>query len=91
MAGISSGAPSPTLSRTRTRTCHGAVSFGNCPAGIYTSRRFGDPRVTVDITAADGLQLIGKLSATQARALARALLSAAEAIDGAQRFVRGAA
>lgn len=90
MAVMHSGAQAaPTI--TRTRTCHGAVSFGNCPAGIYTSRREGDHRVSVDIAATDGLLVTGRLSATQARAMARALLAAAEAVDGAQRFVRGAA
>lgn len=90
MAGMNPGAHSaPTI--TRTRTCHGAVSFGACACGVYTSRREGDARISVDIAATDGLQVIGRLSATQARSMARALLSAADAIDGAQRFVRGAA
>lgn len=67
------------------------MSFGNCPAAIFTSRRFGETHATVEIVATDGLQVTGRLSAVQARAMARALLSAAEALDGAQRFVRGAA
>ncbi|WP_395699075.1 hypothetical protein [Aquabacterium sp.] len=92
MAVMTSGAPAaPTHSPiTRTRVCHGSLSFGSCPAGVYTSRREGDARVSVEI-ACDGVLITGRLSAVQARAMAKALLSAADAAGASQRFVRGAA
>lgn len=89
-AGPTAGARAPVQSRTR--TCHGFFSLGKAPGAIYSSRREGDATVTIDI-GAEGLVATGRMSAVQARSIARALLAAAEAVDAAQRrpqFVRSA-
>lgn len=79
-----------TTQSSRTRRCHGQFSIGRCGASVHSSRSTATPGVIVDITA-DGVLITNRLSAVQARACARALWAAAEAIDASQRFVRGAA
>lgn len=97
MAGLSLGVTSPTTTpapvASRTRRFHGAVALGDVPAVVY-SLRSGDPAGVVLAIGAggSGLALSGRLSAHQARLLARALTSAAEALEGPlQRAARGAA
>ncbi len=95
MAGTSPGAKPPTSSPTtsRTRTCHGFFTVGAVPAMVFSTRRQADPAVVVDLGHA-GTMASGRLSPTQARAAARALLQAADAVDVAQRhpaFTRAAA
>lgn len=95
MAGTSLGAASPTSSpaTSRTRTCHGFFTVGSVPAMVFSTRRQADPAVVVDLGHA-GTMASGRMSPVQARAAARALLQAAEAVEVAERrpgFTRGGA
>lgn len=94
MAGTPLGAKPPTSSpaTSRARTWHGSFTVGSVPAMVFSSRRLAEPAVMIDLGHA-GAMASGRMSATQARAAARALLQAAEAVDVAQRrpaFTRGA-
>jgi hypothetical protein len=93
MAGQSLGAPAPTLSRpqtlhlakdrsTRRRLNHGVVTLaGQQLACVYSARSSSACYpVTVELGTA-ALDLVHRLTAGQARALARALNSAASAAE----------
>lgn len=93
MAGPSLGAHAPAqptqVFTTRTRRQHGAVAANDgVLLTVSTSRRAGDwPGVTLqagDVSEPD-LYFADCLRPDAARALARALLAGAEAIDNAQR------
>lgn len=86
MAGISTGSTptSPTPTTSRTRTCHGFFTVGAVPAMVFSSRKEAVPAVIVDLGRA-GAMATGRMSPTQARAAARALIQAADAVDVAQR------
>jgi hypothetical protein len=69
---------------TRTRRNHGAFTLGGQLACIYSARR-ADACYGVSLELGAGtLTLAARFTAGQARAMARALLAAAAAVDGAQ-------
>lgn len=92
MAGTSIGAPAPlspasfsapqcappgVIASTRTRRNHGVFRLGNEVASVYSSRRVPDG-LGVSMTVGNGsLVFTGSMTATQARAMARALMAAA--------------
>lgn len=84
MAGLNAGAPSPIHSpqaaaQSRTRRYHGAFILAGLPAVVTSSRRRGDP-LGVALELGNGAAAIhGEMSLAQARALACALLQAADA------------
>jgi hypothetical protein len=99
MAGLPSGAPSPTFHHvpviTRTRREFGAAQLeGGEVVTVQASRRVREC-IGVNLQVADqagGDMLRGLLQPAQARMLARALIEAAAAVDQAQRqpqFTRG--
>lgn len=70
---------------TRTRRNHGVFLLGNELASVYSSRRESDGLGVTMVVGNGALQLSGSMTPTQARAMARALTCAAEAVDGAQQ------
>lgn len=78
-------APQRVPVTSRTRRVFGVFQLGRTQALVYASRRERQARAVV-VEIGDGARCqAGELTAAQARALARALLAAAEATDGAQR------
>lgn len=82
-------APHATLHRvpaasSRTRRNHGVFLLGNELATVDSSRRRGDA-CSVMLTVGSGTPLlVGGMTPAQARAMARALVVAAEAAEAAQ-------
>ncbi len=88
MAGTPSGAAAPTPSKptiSRTRCCHGFFTLGTVPGAIFSSRRGDDIAGVIVDLGRGGTVATGRMSSTQARSAARALLAAAEAVDNTQR------
>ena len=96
MAGNPIGATAPTspahssapqrahlhaVATTRTRRNHGCFLLGNELASVYSSRRVADGLGVVVNVGNGPLMLTGSMSSSQARAMARALLAAANAAD----------
>ena len=93
MAGIPMGAPAPTstppardprASRTRTRVGHCAIGVGGGTLQVFSSRERGAPRGVTVTVGTDALQLTGAMTPTQARSMAKALASAADAVERQQ-------
>lgn len=72
--------PSP-IHASRRRDFHGAVTFGDDTQARVFSLRSGGGAV-LELGASSGVVVTGRLSAQQARLLARALIAAATAADG---------
>jgi hypothetical protein len=98
MAGLPLGVvPAPTLPTlgasaltawtSRTRRCLGAFQLGDVLAAAFASRRSGDDRGVSLALGLDDKAITARMSSTQARILARALIEAAAAVDQAQRPV----
>lgn len=80
-AAATQGAPLHLHASTRTRRTHGVFMVGSERASVHSSRRDGDGlSVTLSI-GAGSLVLTGSMDATQARAMARALVAAAVAVE----------
>lgn len=72
-------------SSTRTRRNHGVFLLGDELASVYSSRRQADG-LGVTMTVGEGsLVLTGSMTPAQARAMARALVAAAEASEVTQQ------
>lgn len=94
MAGQSLGAPAPLSPsllpmRSRTRRLHALFALaGDTAASVHSTRRAELPRgVTLTLSSGEQAQALA-LAPTEARALACALLSAAEAQELVQRHQR---
>lgn len=86
--GASSPAFLPVLPlRSRTRRLHALFALaGDTAASVHSTRRSESPRgVTLTLNSGEQAQALA-LAPTEARALACALLSAAEALELVQRF-----
>jgi hypothetical protein len=86
MAGISSGAstpsiPTPRITSSRTRLNHGVFRLGDELATVYSSRRSTDCLGVTLSLGTGALVLTGSMTAAQARVMARALLAAAAAAE----------
>lgn len=76
---------------SRTRRCHGVFILGDRLACIYSTRRSTSAHgVTVELGHGDQPVPVS-LTPPQARAVARALLTAADAAEAVQRAVKGGA
>lgn len=91
MAGQPLGAPAPVSSpvlplRSRTRRLHALFALaGDTAASVHSTRRAEQLRgVTLTLSSGEQAQALA-LAPTEARALACALLSAAEALELVQR------
>lgn len=90
MAGLSLGAAAPESGAapgasqsprtTRTRRSHGVVMLGNQIGAVYSSRRESDGAKVLFEVGADNLVVAASMTALQARAMARALIAAADAV-----------
>lgn len=69
---------------SRTRRNHGVFIVGNQLACVYSSRRSGDDKSVQLVLGHEGPIFTGGMSPTQARAVARALVSAADAAEASQ-------
>lgn len=76
---------------TRTRRNHGAFTLGGQLACVYSARSAGKCYGVSFELGAGTLSLAARMTASQARAMARALTSAADAADATQRQEGGAA
>ncbi len=75
---------------SRSRRLHGVFSLaGDQAAAIYSTRRGGDAQAVMLEIGIGNQRLSGALTPGQARAMARALLVAAEAGDFTQQRARG--
>jgi hypothetical protein len=70
---------------TRTRRNHGAFTLGGQLACVYSARSAGKCYGVSFELGAGTLNLAARMTAGQARAMARALNSAADAADATQR------
>ena len=73
--------PHRMIVSSRTRRNHGVFQLGNELATVYSSRRAGDGHGVSMAVGAGSLVLTGSMTATQARAMARALIAAASAVE----------
>ena len=103
MAAITVGAPAPTSpaslpasaraanrkpATTRTRRLHAVLPLGDDLASVHSTRREVEARGVI-VTLSNGAQWLGVgMLPAQARALARALVDAAEAVELSQRHDR---
>lgn len=102
MAGTSLGAPAPTspaptaldrapgrlATATRTRRLHAVFPLGDDLASVHSSRRSIETRGVI-VTLSDGAQWQSvRMLPAQARAMARTLLDAAEAVELSQRHAK---
>jgi hypothetical protein len=76
---------------TRTRRNHGAFTLGGQLACVYSARGAGKCYGVSFELGAGTLSLAARMTAGQARNMARALLAAADAVDGAQAGAAGGA
>ena len=76
--------------QTRTRCNHGTFMLGGQLAAVYSARSGGKCYGIQLELGAGTLSVDARMTAGQARSMARALLAAAAAIDGAGRTVRAA-
>ena len=74
-------APHRVMASSRTRRNHGVFLLGDELATVYSSRRASDGHGVSMAVGAGALVLTGTMSATQARAMACALIAAASAAD----------
>lgn len=74
-------APHRVIASSRTRLSHGVFQLGNELASVYSSRRASDGHGVSMAVGAGSLVLTGSMTATQARAMARALIAAASAVE----------
>jgi hypothetical protein len=96
MAGTSLGAPAPSFpapvqgpgptayripAQSRTRRNHGVFIVGDQLACVYSSRRADDGKGVQLVLGHEGPIFTGGMSTTQARAVARALVAAADAAE----------
>jgi hypothetical protein len=84
-----SGVPRRTLHlvqpATRTRRNHGVFMIGDELASVYSTRRESSCLGVTMVVGNGALQLSGSMTPVQARAMARALSSAADAVEQLQR------
>lgn len=74
-------APHRVIASSRTRRNHGAFLIGDELATVYSSRRAASSR-SVSMSVGNGsMVLTGSMSPTQARAMANALIAAAQAAE----------
>lgn len=79
---------------SRTRRNHGVFIVGDQLACVYSSRRSCDDKGVQLVLGHEGPIFTGGMSSTQARAVARALVAAADAADASgtvQRLIAGRA
>lgn len=88
MTGITSGATalisSPPLRDSfvsRTRRAHGCFTIGGTSATVHSTRRDGQALSVTVTVGASALQLVGAMTPTQARTMAKALTAAASAVE----------
>lgn len=96
MAGHALGAETPAIpaslhtpgarayrvpSDTRTRRCHGCFAIGEETAIVFSTRRQADGRAVMLTVGAGSIRLDGGMSVSSARAMARALVAAADAAE----------
>ena len=74
-------APHRVIASSRTRRNHGVFQLGNELATVYSSRRASDGHGVSMAVGTSSLVLTGSMTATQARAMARALIAAASAVE----------
>ena len=75
-------APHRVIASSRTRRNHGVFLLGNELTTVYSSRRECDALGVSMSVGSGSLVLTGSMTSTQARAMARALIAAANAVDG---------
>ena len=75
-------APHRVIASSRTRRNHGVFLLGNELTTVYSSRRECDGLGVSMAVGSGSLVLTGSMTSTQARAMARALIAAASAVDG---------
>jgi hypothetical protein len=73
--------PSHAAASSRTRRNHGVFMLGNELASIYSSRRAADGLGVSMAVGCGSLVLTGSMTSTQARAMACALVAAAQAAE----------
>ena len=73
---------------TRTRCNHGTFMLGGQLAAVYSARSAGKCYGIAFELGAGTLSVDARMTAGQARSMARALLAAAAAVDAADRTVR---
>lgn len=86
------GTPRPALhlvrtAQTRTRCNHGTFMLGGQLAAVYSARSAGKCYGIRFELGTGTLSVDARMTAGQARSMARALLAAAAAVDGLQRSV----
>lgn len=82
-------APVRIPATTRTRRLHAVFPLGDNLATVHSTRREVEARGVI-VTLSDGAQWLGVgMLPAQARAMARTLLDAAEAVELSQRHSRG--
>ena len=69
---------------SRTRRNHGVFLLGSELATVYSSRRASDGHGVSMAVGAGSMVVTGSMTATQARAMARALMAAASATEATQ-------
>lgn len=74
-------APHRVMASSRTRRNHGVFLLGDELATVYSSRRASDGHGVSMAVGAGSLVLTGSMTASQARAMARALIAAASAVE----------
>ena len=71
----------PVVLSTRLRALHGVFVLGSQVGRVWCSRRAGDPHGVIVVIGDSPVMLTGYFSATQAKQIARALESAAQALE----------
>ena len=74
-------APRRVIASSRRRLNHGVFQLGNELASVYSSRRASDGHGVSMAVGTGSLVLTGSMTASQARAMARALIAAASAVE----------
>ena len=74
-------APHRIFASSRTRRNHGVFQLGNELASVYSSRRASEGHGVSMSVGTGSLVLTGSMTASQARAMARALIAAASAVE----------
>ena len=77
-------APRRVIASSRTRLNHGVFQLGNDLASVYSSRRASGGHGVSMSVGTGSLVLTGSMTASQARAMARALIAAASAVETQQ-------
>ena len=74
-------APHRVMASSRTRRNHGVFQLGDEQATVYSSRRASEGHGVSMAVGTGSLVLTGSMTASQARAMARALIAAASAVE----------